>query len=74
MIQKGVKLMRMRLQKDLYKLLHRVLLFYVKLAKDLKNTVLVMNPYNQYVANKLENEEMREVVWYAYDLKMSHRN
>ena len=62
MIQKGVKLMRMRLQKDLYELLHRVLLFYVKLAKDLKNTVLVMNPYNQYVANKLANEEMREVV------------
>ena len=41
-----------KLQKSLYGLLRSALLFYLKLATDLKNNALIINPYGSCVAKK----------------------
>ena len=44
-----------RLEKDLYVLLHRAIIFHIKLVTDLKNDSFSLNPYEICVMNKLVN-------------------
>ena len=46
MLEKGVKVLYVKLQKDIYGLLRSALLFYLKLVTDLKNNGFVINPYD----------------------------
>ena len=54
-IEKGVKVLQVRLQKSVDGFLHRALLFDLKPTIDLKNNGFSQNPYNPCVANKLVN-------------------
>ena len=53
MLEKGVKVLYVKLQKDIYGLLRSALLFYLKLVTDLKNNGFVINPYDLWVVNKI---------------------
>ena len=54
-IDKGVKLLYGRLQKSLYVLMCRALLFYLKFVTDFNYNGLILNTYNPCVDNKLVN-------------------
>ena len=74
MIEKGVKLLYVSLQKYLYGLLHIALLFCLKLITDLKNNGFVLNPHYSCVVNKLVNGEIIIVVWHVNYIKVSHKD
>ena len=71
-LEKGFKLLYMRLQKVLYRFPFNALLFYLKLEIDLKNIFFIINIYKPCVVNKLVNGEMMKTVWQDDDLKVSH--
>lgn len=48
-----------------------MLLFYKKVIKDLQVCGFELNPYNQYVANKIFRREQMTITWHVDDLKMS---
>ena len=52
-VEKGLKVKYVKLHKTLYRLLCIELLFYLKLATDLKNIDIIINPYDLCVTNKL---------------------
>ena len=68
-----VKVIYVKLKKELYGILYIALLFYLKLKTDLKNNGFSLNYYGPCVANRLVNGDMMPVVWYVYDLKVSHK-
>ena len=49
------------------------LLFYLKLATDLKNSFFI-NKYDPCVANKMVNWQMMTVVWNIDEPKVSHKD
>ena len=61
-----------KLLKALYGCLKSALLFYKKLAEDLKSQEFIINPYDPCVANKQVNGHQLTVVWHVDDLKISH--
>ena len=69
-----MKLFYMKLQRALYELPLSALMFYLKLATDLKNNGFVINPYDQCVANKLVKGRIVTVVWNVGDLKVPHKD
>ena len=73
-LEKGVMVSYVKLQKALYGLLHSALLFYLKLATYLKNNGFIINPYDPCVANKLFKGETMSVVWNFDYLKLSHKD
>ena len=70
-IDKGLKVLYPRMKKGLYGLLYIALLFYPKLATDLKNDDLILNIYDPCVKKKLLNGDIMTVVWHVVDLKVS---
>ena len=62
MLEKLVRVLYMKLQNDLYGLLSNALIFYFKLATDLKNNGFIINIYDLCVANKLVQGKMMTVV------------
>ncbi len=48
------------------------LLFYRKLASELKKMGFEINPYDSCVANKLVNGMQKMIRWHVDDLMMSH--
>ena len=64
-IEKVVNLICVRFEKSLYGLFHSALIFYLKLATDMKNDGLGLNPYNPCVSNQLVNGYVMIVVWYV---------
>jgi hypothetical protein len=51
--KKGKKVLYLHLQKALYGIMKRVLLFYRKLVLELKSMGFVVNPYDPCIANKI---------------------
>lgn len=68
----GEPLLYVKLQKALYGLLQSALLFYKKLAGDLKADGFTLNLYDPCVANKMVNGKQMTVTWHVDDLKISH--
>ena len=53
LLYKGAKVLYVKLQKSINRLLCSALLFYLKLATELKNNGVIINLYEPCVANKL---------------------
>ena len=49
MLDNGVTVLYVKIKKAIYGLLNSELLFYLKLATDLKNNYLIINPYDPCV-------------------------
>ncbi|KAL7523863.1 hypothetical protein ACHAWF_000703 [Thalassiosira exigua] len=64
----------MELQKAIYGMLKRALLFYLKLVGDLEKDGFQLNPYDPCVANKTVSGSQLTVIWHSDDLKTSHKN
>jgi hypothetical protein len=62
----------MKLQKALYGCHRSTLLFYQKLAGDLKSQGVELNPYDPCVANKMINGKQFTLTWHVEYIKMSH--
>ena len=71
---KGEKLLYVRMRKAMYGLLQSVLLFYLRVVKDLKEYGFELNPYDPCMANKLMNGTQMTVTWHMDDLKVSHKS
>jgi hypothetical protein len=51
--KKGMKILYVKLKKALYGLMRSSLLFYRKLTNEFEKNGLIVNPYDQGVANKV---------------------
>ena len=74
MLEKGEKVLYVKLQNSLYGLMCSALLFCLNLATDLKNNGFIINQYFPSVGNKLVKGEMMIVVWHVDDLKVLHKD
>ena len=70
--KKGQKVLYVRVQKALYGMLKRALLFNHKLRMDLENMGFKVNPYDPCVANKIVKGSQMTVTCHVDDLKISH--
>jgi hypothetical protein len=67
--RKGTKILYVKLQKALYRLMRLSLLFYRKLRNEFKKYRLIVNPYDPCVVNKVtEGGNQLTVVWRVDDL------
>ncbi len=72
MDKKGTKILYVKLQKALYRLMRASLLFYRKLRKEFKDYGLVVNPYDRCVANMTaRNRSQLTAVWHVDNLMVS---
>ena len=72
--KKWQKILYMRVQKALYGMLKRALLFNEKLSHDLETQGFKINPYDSCLANKLVDGYQMTGVWYVDDLKISYKH
>ena len=73
-LEKGVNVLYVKLPNAIYGLLHSKLLFYLKLATDLKNNGFIINPYDPCVSKKLVRGEDMTVVWHVDYPKVLHKD
>ena len=73
-VEKGKKVLYLRLQKTLYGMMKSALLFYRKLVSELIEMGFVINPYDPCVANKIVNGSQLTLRWHVDDLMISHKN
>ena len=73
-LEKGMKVLYVKLQNYIYGLLRRSLLVFLKLATDLKNNCFIINPYDPCVSNKLVKGEAVAVVCHVDDIKVLHKD
>ncbi len=67
--EKGMKLLYVKLQKALYRLMRASLLFYRKLRKEFEAYGLQVNPYDPCVANmETKSGKQLTVIWHVDDL------
>ena len=70
----GWKLLYVKLQQALYRLLKSALLFYHEIWGDLHTNGFEINPYDPCVANKTIEGHQMTITWYVDDLKMLHKS
>jgi hypothetical protein len=67
--KKGTKLLCVKLQKALYRLMRASLLFYRKLQKEFEAYGVQVNPYDPCVANmETKSEKQLTVIWHVDNL------
>ncbi len=71
-IEKGKKVIYLRLCKALYGCIKSALLWYSLLSSTLIKMVFKINWYDKCVANKIVNGKECTILWYIDDLKISH--
>ncbi len=71
-LEKGRSVLYLRLQKALYGMMKRALLFYRKLVSELQEMGFEMNPYDPCVANKMVNGIQMTIRWHVEDFMISH--
>ena len=59
--------------KYLYVIMKVTVLFYMKLVKDPEYIDFDINPYKPCVFNKISGGDQLNLVWYFYDMKISHQ-
>ena len=69
-IEKGKRVLYLRLNKALYGCVMSALLWYELFAKTLKGMGFEINPYDMCVANKTINDRQCTIVWYVDDIKV----
>ena len=72
LLEKGVMVLYVKLQKAQHVLLSSAILFNIKLEKYLKNNDFIINQYDPYVGKKMVKGKTMNMVWKIDDLKMSH--
>jgi len=70
----GKPVLYVQLKKALYGTLQAALQFWKKLSSTLQGWVFIINPYDQFVANKDVNGSQCTFIWYVDDLKISHKS
>jgi Reverse transcriptase (RNA-dependent DNA polymerase)/Zinc knuckle len=73
-LEKGKRVLYVRLVKALYGTLKAAMLFWKKLTGVLESWGFVVNPYDRCVANKMVNGKQCTVIWHVDDLKISHED
>ena len=73
-VEKGQKVLYIKVQKALYGKLKSALLFYKKLRGDLESMGFEINPYNPCVANKIVNDHQMTIIWHVDCLKISQKD
>ena len=72
-IEKGVKVLYVRLQKALYVFLRSVLQFYLKLATALENGFIIMHTTHMWQEKKI-NGDTKTVAWPVDELNVFHKD
>ena len=72
MLKKGVALLYVKMDKDLYDLLKPDLLFNQILRSKLEEVGFNINPYDPCISNKMMHGAQLTVIWHFDDLKLSH--
>jgi len=72
-LERGKKVMYVKLLKALYSTLRVAQLFWEKLSAKLVDWGFTVNPYDLCVANKEVDGKQMTVVWHVNDLKASHK-
>ena len=67
----GVKVLYLRLLKDLYGCVESALLWYDIYSKTLKPQVFLINPYDRCIANSTIQDKQCTIAWYVDDNKVS---
>jgi hypothetical protein len=73
-IEKGIKVLYVRLIKALYGCVKSALLWYELFSETLQEMGFVLNPYDSCVANKNIDGSQCTIAWYVDDMKISHIN
>ena len=73
-IERGQKVLYVRMIKALYGMLVSSMLFYQKFRKDIETIGFKINPYDRCVANRIVNGKQHTVSWHVDDVKSSHIN
>jgi Reverse transcriptase (RNA-dependent DNA polymerase) len=73
-LEKGKRVIYVRLVKALYGTLKAAMLFWKKLTGVLEGWGFVVNRYDRCVANKTVNGKQCTVIWHVDDLKISHED
>jgi hypothetical protein len=71
-MEKGRKVLYVRLAKALYGTIRAALLFYRKLSETLTSWGFIINPYDPCVVNKMIGGKQCTILWHVDDLKISH--
>ena len=71
-MEKGTKVLYLKLNKALYGCVKSAMLWYDLFANTLKTMGFKINPYDNCVANMMVNGKQLTIVWYVDDLKVSH--
>ena len=71
-IDQGQHVLYVSLKKMIYECLRSTLLSYKTLVKDLESQVLVINPYDPCVVNRIINVKKITITWHVDDLKISY--
>ncbi len=71
-LEKGKLVLYLQLQKALYGIMKKALLFYRKLVSELQEMGFEINPYDPCVANKMVNDTQMTIRWHVDDLMISH--
>jgi Reverse transcriptase (RNA-dependent DNA polymerase)/Zinc knuckle len=73
-VEKGKRVIYVRLVKALYGTLKAAMLFWKKLTGILEGWGFVVNPYDPCVANKTIDGKQCTIIWHVDDLKISHED
>ena len=71
-MERGIKVIYLRLLKALYGCVVSVLLCYELFSSTLKGMGFEINSYDMCVVNKIIDGSQCTIVWYVDDIKISH--
>ena len=73
-MEKGRKVLYLRLLKALYGCMESALLWYDLFSTTLQNMGFEINPYDKCVANRIVDKKQQTICWYVDDNKLSHKD
>ena len=71
-MENNKKILYLRLLKEMYDCVKSALLWYAIFSTTLKDMGFVLNPYDEFVANKMVNGKQCTIAWHVDDNKISH--
>ena len=71
-VENGVKLLYLRLLKDLYGCMESAIICYDLYSKTLKPQGFLINPYARCIANVTIQDKQCTIAWYVGNNKVSH--
>ena len=71
-VDNGVKVLYLRILKDLYGCMESAQLWYYLYSKTLKSQVLLINTYDSCIENSTIQDKQCTIAWYVDNNKVSH--